>query len=195
MSPPITEVTDPRYFETLGRRFYYIFVPMPLILVFALLHLRIWAVILFLLLAISPQLLKAFWVINHPTTFFASNLQDLNNASAVDPGFIRFNAVVCSVAICAMFGLLFFNNYAIAAAQRIERTNALLGRYFAPEVRKEIETLEMDPTKQDSKEQDCCDHVYRHRWLHKYFRKDASKRGNATLVWVSDANGRCDFCQ
>ena len=53
-----------------------------------------------------------------------------------------------------MFGLLFFNNYAIAAAQRIERTNALLGRYFAPEVRKEIETLEMDLTKQDSKEQD-----------------------------------------
>ena len=122
----------PSYFEALGRRFYYIFVPMPLILVFALLHLRIWAVILFLLLAISPQLLKAFWVINHPTTFFASNLQDLNNASAVDPGFIRFNAVVCSIAICAMFGLLFFNNYAIAAAQRID----LLGRYFAPEVRK-----------------------------------------------------------
>ena len=29
-----------------------------------------------------------------------------------------------------------------------------LGRYFAPEVRKEIETLEMDPRKQDSKEQD-----------------------------------------
>ena len=42
-----------------------------------------------------------------------------------------------------------FNNYVPAAAQRIERTNALLGRYFAPEVRKEIETLEMDPTKQD----------------------------------------------
>ncbi len=154
MSPPITEVTDPKFFETLGRKFYYIFVPMPLFLIFALLHLRIWAVVLFLLLAISPQLLKAFWVISHPTTFFASNLQDLNNASAVDPGFIWFNAVVCSIAICAMFGLLFFNNYAIAAAQRIERTNALLGRYFAPQVRKEIETLETDLTKQDSKEQD-----------------------------------------
>ena len=71
MTPPITEVTDPRYFETLGRRLYYIFVPMPLILMFALLHLRVWAVILFLLLAISPQLLKLFWVINHPRTFYA----------------------------------------------------------------------------------------------------------------------------
>jgi class 3 adenylate cyclase len=154
MTPPITEVTDPRYFETLGRRLYYIFVPMPLILMFALLHLRVWAVILFLLLAISPQLLKLFWVINHPRTFYASNLQDLNNAAALDAGFIWFNAVVCIVALCAMFGLLFFNNYALKTAQRIERTNTLLGRYFAPEVRQEIETLEMDLTKQESKEQD-----------------------------------------
>ena len=154
MTPPITEVTDPRYFETLGRRLYYIFVPMPLILMFALLHLRVWAVILFLLLAISPQLLKLFWVINHPTTFYASNLQDLNNAAALDAGFIWFNAVVCIVALCAMFGLLFFNNYALKTAQRIERTNTLLGRYFAPEVRQEIETSEMDLTKQESKEQD-----------------------------------------
>ena len=154
MTPPITEVTDPRYFETLGRRLYYIFVPMPLILMFALLHLRVWAVILFLLLAISPQLLKLFWVINHSRTFYASNLQDLNNAAALDAGFIWFNAVVCIVALCAMFGLLFFNNYALKTAQRIERTNTLLGRYFAPEVRQEIETLEMDLTKQESKEQD-----------------------------------------
>lgn len=154
MTPPITEVTDPRYFETLGRRLYYIFVPMPLILMFALLHLRVWAVILFLLLAISPQLLKLFWVINHPRTFYASNLQDWNNAAALDAGFIWFNAVVCIVALCAMFGLLFFNNYALKTAQRIERTNTLLGRYFAPEVRQEIETSEMDLTKQESKEQD-----------------------------------------
>ena len=154
MTPPITEVTDPRYFETLGRRLYYIFVPMPLILMFALLHLRVWAVILFLLLAISPQLLKLFWVINHPRTFYASNLQDWNNAVALDAGFIWFNAVVCIVALCAMFGLLFFNNYALKTAQRIERTNTLLGRYFAPEVRQEIETSEMDLTKQESKEQD-----------------------------------------
>ncbi len=154
MTPPITEVTDPRYFETLGRRLYYIFVPMPLILMFALLHLRVWAVILFLLLAISPQILKLFWVINHSRTFYASNLQDLNNAAALDAGFIWFNAVVCIVALCAMFGLLFFNNYALKTAQRIERTNTLLGRYFAPEVRQEIETSEMDLTKQESKEQD-----------------------------------------
>ena len=148
MTPPITEVTDPRYFETLGRRLYYIFVPMPLILMFALLHLRVWAVILFLLLAISPQLLKLFWVINHPRTFYASNLQDLNNAAALDAGFIWFNAVVCIVALCAMFGLLFFNNYALKTAQRIERTNTLLGRYFAPEVRQEIETFPQPPDDQ-----------------------------------------------
>ena len=69
--PPIIQPEDPRYLESLGRQFYYTFLPLPIILVFALLHLRIWAVLLFMALSIAPNLLKAIWIIQHPITSLA----------------------------------------------------------------------------------------------------------------------------
>ena len=45
--PPITFILNPEYLTTLGRRFLTLFIPVPVLIVFALLHLRIWAAALF----------------------------------------------------------------------------------------------------------------------------------------------------
>lgn len=41
-------------------------------------------------------------------------------------------------------GFLLFNDFALKSAQKTERANALLGRYFAPDVRDEIEQSDID---------------------------------------------------
>lgn len=57
--PPITFIVDSEYFTTLGRRFLTLFIPVPVLIVFALLHLRIWAAALFFTFAITPLLVRA----------------------------------------------------------------------------------------------------------------------------------------
>jgi hypothetical protein len=54
--PPINSIDDLQYFTTLGRRFLTLFIPVPVLIVFALLHLRIWAASLFFVFAIIPLL-------------------------------------------------------------------------------------------------------------------------------------------
>ena len=151
--PPVTQPEDPKYLESLGRQFYYAFLPLPVILVFALLHVRVWAVLLFMVLSITPNLLKAIWIIQHPNTTLVRGIENLNDSSLIDAGFLGGIGIISTLAIVTTIGLLFFNNYALKAAQKIERSNALLSRYFAPDVRIEIEASEMDLTKQEPKEQ------------------------------------------
>jgi hypothetical protein len=81
--PPITFIVGSEYFTTLGRRFLTLFIPVPVLIVFALLHLRIWAAALFFTFAITPLLVRAGWIINHPDTFFASGAE-LINANAIN---------------------------------------------------------------------------------------------------------------
>ena len=57
--PPINFIVDSEYFTTLGRRFLTLFIPVPVLIVFALLHLRIWAAALFFTFAITPLLVRA----------------------------------------------------------------------------------------------------------------------------------------
>ena len=153
MHPPVTQTEDPKYLESLGRQFYYTFMPLPIILVFALLHLRVWAVLLFMALSITPNFLKAIWIIQHPNTTLARGMENLSHPSVIDAGFLGGMGVISSLAVVATIGLLFFNNYALGMAQKIERSNALLGRYFAPDIREEIEASDLDLTEQEPKEQ------------------------------------------
>ncbi len=104
-------------------------------------------------LSITPNLLKVIWIIQHPNTTLARGIENLSQPSAIDAGFLGGMSVVLTIAVVATIGLVFFNNYALGMAQKIERSNALLGRYFAPDVREEIEASDLDLTEQEPKEQ------------------------------------------
>ncbi len=48
--------------------------------------------------------------------------------------------------------MLLFNDYALKSVQETERANALLGRYFAPDVRDEIVQSEIDLVEQEPRD-------------------------------------------
>ena len=149
--PPITFIVEPEYLTTLGRRFLTLFIPVPVLIVFALLHLRIWAAALFFTFAITPILMRAVWIINHPDTFFARDAE-LLNANAINVSGMTASLIVGVISTVGALGLLLFNDYALKSAQKTERANALLGRYFAPDVREEIEQSEIDLVEQEPRD-------------------------------------------
>ena len=149
--PPLTFIFNPEYLTTLGRRFLTLFIPVPVLIVFALLHLRIWAAALFFTFAITPILVRAVWIINHPDTFFARGAE-LISANAINLGGMTASLIVLVISTLGALGLLIFNDYALKSVQKTERANALLGRYFAPDVRYEIEQSEIDLVEQEPRD-------------------------------------------
>ncbi len=139
-------------FDTIGRSLYYQFVPVPVILIFALFHFRPWAFVLFYVIGILPILVRVFWIIRHPNSYFTGNHALLNDSLALDEGFFAFSVIIITVSSIFACGLIYFYNYALAAAQKTERKNALLGRYFAPDVRNEIEKTEINLANQTPKD-------------------------------------------
>ena len=107
------------------RRFLTLFIPIPVLIVFALLHLRIWAAALFFTFAITPILIQAIRVVNHPDTFFARDAE-LTSANAINLSDMTASLIVGVISTFGAFGLLFFNDYNLKSAQKTERANALL---------------------------------------------------------------------
>ena len=136
----------------IGRSLYYQFVPVPVLIIFALFHIRIWAICLFLLLSVSPIIFKINGIISHPSTFFTSSHEQLNNGFAMDESFLGFSIIICAVATVFSLGFLYFFRYALNSVQKSERNNLLLGRYFSPDVRKEIEQSNFDFQNQEPKD-------------------------------------------
>lgn len=141
-------MVDPEYLTTSVRRFLTLFIPVPLVVVFALLRLRIWAAALFFTFAITPILIRAIRLVNHPDTFFARDAE-LLSANAINLSGMTASLIVGVISTVGAFGLLLFNDYTLKSAQKTERSNALLGRYFAPNVRGEIEQSEIDLVEQE----------------------------------------------
>ena len=135
-----------------GRHLYYQMVPFPIIIVFSLFHLRLWAVFLFLALALTPIVYRISLIINHPETFFVRLPKLVGDVYELDKTFWEFSLTICIVAIIAAFALLYFFKYALSAVQKTEQKNLLLGRYFSPDVRDEIEATNTDFQSQGPKE-------------------------------------------
>ena len=135
-----------------GRHLYYQMVPFPIIIVFALFHLRVWAVFLFFALAVSPIVYRISLIINHPETFFVHLPKLVGDVYELDRTFWEFSLTICIMAITSAFGLLYFFKYALSAVQKTEQKNFLLGRYFSPDVRDEIEATNTDLQSQGPKE-------------------------------------------
>ena len=116
--PSITSILDPEYLTTLGRIFLTLFIPVPVLIVFALLHLRIWAVALFFNFAITPILLRAIWIINHPDTFFAGDAELLSTI-AINSGGMTASLIVGAISTVGALGFLLFNDYALKSLQKL----------------------------------------------------------------------------
>ena len=139
-------------FDALGRSLYYQLVPVPVILIFALFHFRPWAFVLFYTIGILPILFRVFWIIQHPNTYFTADTIALNDSFAMNEHFFGFTMIIFTVSSIFACALIYFYNYALASAQKTERKNALLGRYFAPDVRNEIEKTEINLANQEPKD-------------------------------------------
>ncbi len=135
-----------------GRHLYYQMVPFPIIIVFSLFHFRVWAVFLFLALAVTPIVYRISLIINHPKTFFVPLPKLVGDVFELDKTFWEFSLTICIVAIISAFGLLYFFRYALSAVQKTEQKNLLLGRYFSPDVRDEIEATNTDLQSQGPRE-------------------------------------------
>ena len=139
-------------FDNIGRSLYYQLVPVPVILIFALFHFRPWAFILFYIVGMSPILFRIFWIIQHPNTYFTRDYALLSDSFAMNEHFFGFSIIIFTVSSIFACGLIYFYNYALSAAQKTEQKNALLGRYFAPDVRNEIEKTEINLANQEPKD-------------------------------------------
>ena len=88
-----------------------------------------------------------------PTLLYESNFltkdADIfsSNFNAIDEVFLSFNFQVFVFICIASFALVLLTSRLTNDVAKFERTNAQLGKYFSPSIRKEIERLDVDINK------------------------------------------------
>ena len=94
-----------------------------------------------------------------PTLLYESNFltkdADIfsSNFNAIDEVFLSFNFQVFVFICIASFALVLLTSRLTNDVAKFERTNAQLGKYFSPSIRKEIERLDVDINKRPNKTQ------------------------------------------
>jgi adenylate cyclase len=118
----------------------YIFPFVPMKLVCGLLFLRFWPVFLHVLLTICPLVFYLFLQITHPSTFFSNDWELLQiDSNAINSWFLRENITGLVFLVLAVFAIFIYFRTVLKATQKAERSNVVLGRYFSPDVKNEIE--------------------------------------------------------
>ena len=145
-----------RSIEGLGKWTDYIFSQVPIFLLTSLLFLRLWAVILNITLSLIPPCFLLLFHISHPKTFLSSDYFGVlvNDGMAINSFFLRDNIIVLSFFTIGLFIIFFFFQAVISSVKKTERANAVLGRYFSPEIKEEIEKSEGTLDKESSKDLD-----------------------------------------
>ena len=80
-------------------------------------------------------------------------VEALKNFNAIDEVFLSFNFQVFVFICIASFALVLLTSRLTNDVAKFERTNAQLGKYFSPSIRKEIERLDVDINKRPNKTQ------------------------------------------
>ena len=145
-----------RSIEGLGKWTDYLFFQVPIFLLTSLLFLRLWAVILNITLSLIPPFFLLFIHMSHPKTFFSNDYLGVlvNDGMAINSWFLRDNIIVLSFFTIGLFIIFFFFQAVISSVKKTERANAVLGRYFSPEIKEEIEKSEGTLDKESSKDLD-----------------------------------------
>ena len=145
-----------RSVEGLGKWTDYIFFKVPIFLLTSLLFLRLWAVILNITLSLIPPFFLLVMHMSHPKTFLSNDYLGVlvNDGMAINSWFLMDNITMLSFFTVGLFIIFFFFQAVISSVKKTERANAVLGRYFSPEIKEEIEKSEGTLDKESSKDLD-----------------------------------------
>ena len=145
-----------RSIEGLGKWTDYIFFKVPIFLLTSLLFLRLWAVILNITLSLIPPFFLLLIHMSHPKTFLSNDYFGVlvNDGMAINSMFLRDNIIILSFFTIGLFIIFFFFKAVISSVKKTERANAVLGRYFSPDIKEEIEKSEGTLDKESSKDLD-----------------------------------------
>ena len=135
-----------------GRFLFFISQSFPIIVILSIFLMRLWAISLFIFLNSLAPIIKLNWILNHPQVFFAKEWEDLDNGMAISGVFLRDEIITNLFIVVLVFGIFYFNRYVTKSIQKNEQKNAVLGRYFSPEIKKEIENTDLDFNKQQPKD-------------------------------------------
>ncbi len=135
-----------------GRFLFFISQSFPIIVIISIFLMRLWAISLFIFLNSLAPIIKLSWILNHPRVFFAKDWEELDNGMAISVDFLRDEIITNIFIVVLVFGIFYFNRYVAKSIQKNEQKNAVLGRYFSPEIKKEIENTDLDFKKQQPKD-------------------------------------------
>lgn len=143
-------------FAGMGKWTDYIFINVPIFLLISLLFLRLWAVMLNVILTILPLFFYLTIHISHPKTFLSEDYFNVlvSDPMAINSFILMDNITILSFFTIGLFIIFFFFQAVIASVKKTERANIVLGRYFSPDIKDEIEKTASTFENQSSKDLD-----------------------------------------
>lgn len=124
-----------------GRWVDYVFRYFPLISVGALAFLRIWAVLLWLLLSTISVIRPLFFAFQNPLLYFENDWEKLLvDGFAVNAWMLREQLLIQLFFVIAVISIFLFNKKLVSSTIESEKLSLTLGRYFSPDIQKEIQS-------------------------------------------------------
>ena len=132
-----------------------IFTWFPSLIMGAIFFPRIWSASLWLFLSGLQLLWNYLIIVNNQNSYFSENWKEIyDDPNAINVFQLQENVMHTILCIVLVLILVFFIRYALLSTQKIERANAVLGRYFSPEIKDEIEQSDGDLASQKPKDLD-----------------------------------------
>ncbi len=138
-----------------GRWMDVIFRFVPVMAVAALFFSRLWAVVLWLLFSILQPLRDVLLILENTNVYFEHDWNILiSDGFAINSWMLRENLTIIVFFVILTIGVFLSNRNLIKSMVKSERANAILGRYFSPEIKDEIEQSDGDLANQKPKDLD-----------------------------------------
>ena len=121
----------------------------------ALFFTRLWAVLLWLLLSLMQPMRQVILTLQNPNVYFESDWKTIiSDGWAINSFILRENITFMIFFLIIVLGIFLSNRNLVKSMVKAERANAVLGRYFSPEIKDEIEQSDSDLANQKPKDLD-----------------------------------------
>ena len=121
----------------------------------ALFFSRLWAVLLWLLLSLMQPMRQVILTLQNPNVYFESDWNTIiSDGWAINSWILRENITFMIFFLIIVLGIFLSNRNLVKSMVKAERANAVLGRYFSPEIKDEIEQSDSDLANQKPKDLD-----------------------------------------
>ena len=126
-----------------------------LIGVSALFFSRLWAVLLWLIFSAMQPMRQFVLTLQNPNVYFESDWKIIiSDGWAINSFILRENITFMIFFLIIIIGIFISNRNLVTSMIKAERANAVLGRYFSPEIKDEIEQSDGDLANQKPKDLD-----------------------------------------